>query len=412
MRARALTPLAALLLAACAESATAPRPIASLPRELSAAEQEVIAASNGFAFDLLRQVSRARPDDNVFLSPLSASMALGMTMNGARGSTFDAMRSTLGFAGLAQPEINASYRSLLDLLRGLDPSVQVLVANSIWYQADFPFRTEFLDTTRVDFDARVEAVDFEDASSIDGINDWVKENTGGKIEKILDSADQGAVMYLVNAVYFKGSWTQRFDPALTRDAPFHDAGGQRVVGTVRMMHSDGPARLYRGIGFQAIDLPYGAGAFSMTVILPDAGTTVDETLASLTPERWREVAAGLQDYPVPIELPKFRLEFGDTLDGALRALGMGVAFGNGPEPPDLSGMGGRPGDLEISHVLQKTFVNVDEEGTEAAAATSVGVVETSAPATLTIDRPFLFAIRERFSGTLLFVGRMMLPAAE
>jgi serpin B len=410
MRAPLLAPLAALLLAACAESSTAPRPIESLPRELSAAEREVIAASNGFAFDLLRQVSREQPGENVFLSPLSASMALGMTMNGARGSTFDAMRSTLGFAGLEQPEINASYRSLLDLLRGLDPSVQMFVANSIWYRDGFPVEPAFLDTTRTYFDARVEALDFGDPASVETINDWVRENTRGKIDSILEEIGPLDVMYLINAVYFKGDWAARFDPAATRDAPFHDAGGEHVVGTVRMMHRDGPTRLYRGAGFQAIDLPYGAGAFSMTVILPDRGVDVDATLADLTPERWAEITQGLAEVGLAVELPRFRLEYERHLNDALEALGMGVAFGHGPT--DFTGISPLPNDLFISDVLQKTFVNVDEEGTEAAAVTSVTVAVSSMPPTLTVDRPFLFAIRERFSGTLLFLGRMVLPAAE
>jgi serpin B len=399
--------LGALLLSGCAET-TAPRPIDSLPRDLSAGEQQLIAASNSFAFDLLRQVAGEVPDGNVFLSPLSASMALGMTMNGARGSTFDAMSGTLGFAGMDPAAINASYRSLIDLLRGLDPKVQMLVANSVWYRNGFTVEAPFLDATRSYFDAEVEPLDFADPASVGTINDWVRENTKGRIDSIVDRIDPLDMMILVNAVYFKGDWTSRFTKSDTYDAPFYDPDGH-PSGTVRMMRREGPVQLYRGPDFAAVDLPYGGGAFSMTVILPDPGVDVDGTLASLTPARWREITDGFAGVDLTIHLPKFRLEYEKHLVDALTGLGMGVAFS---DAADFTGIH-RGGGLLISDVLQKTFVNVDEEGTEAAAATSVvvGTTSTRSPE-IVVNRPFVFAIRERYSGSILFIGRMTLPAAD
>jgi serpin B len=405
---RRLAPLAATLLAACAES-TAPHPIDSLPRDLTASEQQVIAASNSFAFDLLREVGREEPGGNLFLSPLSASMALGMTMNGARGSTFEAMRSTLGFAGMDQEAINASYRGLLDLLRGLDPSVRMLVANSVWYRDGFAVEAPFLDATRRYFDAEVRPLDFADPASVGTINDWVKESTKGKIDSIVDAIDPLDRVFLIDAVYFKGSWANQFTKSKTFDAPFYDSGGQQQVGTVRMMRREGPIQLYHGPDFVAVDLPYGGGAFSMTVILPDRGVDVDRTVDSLTPERWRAITDGLAEANVGIQLPKFRLEYEKHLVDALGALGMGVAFSDATA--DFTGIQ-RDGGLHVSDVLQKTYVDVDEEGTEAAAATSVTIGITSAgPSEVVVNRPFLFAIRERYSGTILFIGRMTLPAA-
>ena len=400
--------LGAALLAACDEPITAPDELKELPRQLTAAERSVIASSNQFAFGLLREANREVPGKNLFLSPLSASLALGMTMNGAQGSTFDAMRGTLAFGTLSQGEINASYRGLIDLLVELDPRVRMEIANSIWYRDTFPFHQAFFDTTRTYFDAEVDGLDFNSPASVPRINGWVKEKTSGKITDIVQEISPQTVMYLINAIYFKGTWTQRFDPANTRDAPFFDAAGQRATRTVKMMFRDGNVRLYDGDGFQAVDLPYGNGAFSMTILLPHRDGSVEETLASLDATKWGRMVEGFADRPFGVMLPKFRLEYEQHLVDALTALGMGPAFT--PYVADFTGMSPRGRDLYISDVLQKTFVEVNEEGTEAAAVTKVEIRETSAPPVFMVDRPFVFAIREKFSGTILFMGKIVEPS--
>ena len=396
-----------LLLTACSEGPTEPRPIQALPRPLTSAEQATITASNQFAFDLFRQLSAEQPDSNLFLSPLSASMALGMTMNGARGETFEAMRSTLGFAGLSQPEINASYRSLIGLLRELDPRVQMLLGNSIWYRDTFSFHPEFFDTTSTYFDAEVAGLDFGDPASVNTINAWVKESTKGKIDAILEQIGPLDVMYLINAIYFKGDWTRQFPKQDTRDAPFYNVSGERQIATVKMMHRKGPILLARGDRFAAADLPYGGGAFSMTVILPERGVEVDEVIASLTLERWQTLTDSFEEADLEVYLPRFRLEYEKSFNKALKAMGMGIAFGPGQ---DFTGMS--PANPFISEVFQKTFVNVDEEGTEAAAVTVVTMRVTSGPSAFVVNRPFIFAIREKFSGTILFIGTMAAPPAD
>jgi serpin B len=347
------------------------------------------------------------PGQNVFLSPLSASLALGMTMNGARGETFDAMRHTLAFGNLSQAEINQSYRGLIDLLVELDPKVRMEIANSIWYRDGFPFHADFFDVTRTHFDAEVAGLNFDSPASVTRINDWVKEKTSGKIEEIVDRIDRRTVMFLINAIYFKGSWTNRFDPARTYDAPFYDASGTRQVRTVPMMNREGPIRVAAGEGFEAVDLPYGNGAFSMTILLPDAGGDVERLLASLDATEWGSLVEGFAEREMGIALPKFRLEYEQHLVDALTALGMGPAFA--PGRADFTGMSPAGKDLYISDVLQKTFVEVNEEGTEAAAVTKVEIRETSAPAVFTVNRPFLFVLREKFSGTILFVGKIVEP---
>lgn len=390
--------------AGCAEDplGSRPLPLEELPRPLTAAEREVITASNGFAFGLLREVNGGEVGENVFLSPLSASMALAMTTNGARGATQEAMRATLGFGQLALPEMNRSYRGLLDLLTDLDPKVDIRVANAIWYRQGFPLESGFADTTRHYFDARVSALDFAAPASVRTINEWVDRSTEGKIEKIIDGAIAGDVMlYLMNAIYFKGSWTDRFDPAKTRDADF--TLGDGTTTRVRMMSGQAKYGYASGDAYDLIDLPYGNGAFSMTVLLPKPGRDVDEVVASLDAQAWNAALDRLARLEMHLSLPRFELEYEKGLNEALKALGMSIAFS---PASDFTGMSSA--DPWIDAVLQKTFVEVNEEGTEAAAVTSVTMV-TSAPPSVVVDRPFAFAIRERLSGTLLFVGKMERP---
>lgn len=399
----------ACILAACGDSTpTEPQPISELPRALSAAETELIAASNSFAFDLFREVAAADAGQNIFISPLSASMALGMTMNGARGGTFDAMSATLGFGGLSQHEINASYRSLIGLLRGLDPKVEMLIGNSIWYRAGFPFHQAFFDTTRTYFDAEVAGLDFDDPAAVTTINRWVDRSTRGKISEIVDRIDSDVVMYLINAVYFKGDWTQRFDKSATQEAPFHDSAGTVQTGSVMMMYRTGAVGYARGTNYGAVDLAYGGGAFSMTVILPDRGVPASQVIAELNPGAWQALVSRLDTTTVDVYLPKLRLEYKKLLNDQLRLLGMVPAFD--PSVSDFTGMSPLGKRLYISNVLQKTFVAVDEIGTEAAAATSVEVRFICAcDPEFRADRPFIFAIRERLTGTILFIGRIEVP---
>jgi serine protease inhibitor len=378
-------------------------PLTALPRALSSAELDVIAGSNRFAFELLRQTVAREDDDNVFLSPLSASMALGMTLNGARGETFAEMRRTLGFEGLEQQAINESYRSLIDLLRGIDRGVEMRVANSIWARSGYPFHTAFFDAPRRYFDAEVASLDF-DAAAVQRINAWVSDATAGRITSIVEQIPGNVVMYLINAIYFRGDWTHQFDPARTRDAPFHLADGR--TSTVRMMSRTGPASLHRAAdGTTVLEQRYGREAFAMTIVLPPAGRDIDEFIADLTAEQWSGWTAALTPGErFQVEMPRFRLEFEYTLNEPLAAAGMPSAFDAGRA--DFSGMS--PNALFISEVKQKTFLEVDEEGTTAAAVTSVAMTE-SAPPGVTVDRPFLLAIRERFSGTILFLGKVGAP---
>ena len=394
-----------LATAGCAEPVTGPPDrvpeITRLPRALSAAEVELIEANNRFAFDLLDQANR--PNGNLLISPLSASMALGMTMNGAFGDTWRQMRDMLGVGSLAEEEINASYRSLLGLLAGLDPAVETAIGNSVWTRQGFPVHSDFLDTVRESFHAEAAELDFASPAASERINEWVKAATRGRIEDIVPARIPAAVvMYLINAIYFKGSWTLRFDPSDTRPEPFQlDDGSTR---TVPLMTLRGEIFYQETRRFQAVDLPYGGGAFSMTVLLPQYGVSVDDLATSLGAAEWKEIAEGFRDTEMLLFLPRFRMAYERTLNDDLAALGMVDAFDLRADFTRLSPVDG----LSISEVKQKSWVDVNEEGTEAAAATVVAVRETAA-SVFRADRPFLFLIRERLSGTILFVGKLATP---
>ena len=237
------------------------------------------------------------------------------------------------------------------------------------------------------------------------INAWVSDRTNGRIPKLFDDIAQNEVLFLINAIYFKGKWRSAFDREDTQSEPFHGADGRDR--TAFLMHQENPLPFRLTDDFQAVDLLYGNGAFAMTVLLPTAGRTAAGILSGLDAVRWRSITDCFSDAEVTLTLPRFRLDYGRRLNEDLRALGMGIAF-DGSQADLYRIADVRPERLYITRVDQKTFVEVNEEGTEAAAATSVGVGTTSAPQvfTMRVDRPFVFAIRERLSGTVLFLGVM------
>jgi serine protease inhibitor len=402
-----LTLVAAALSVRCGGEVVGVQEITELPRDLTAAEQGLIQSDNAFGLKLFREIhAQEEPDANLFVSPLSVAMALGMTYNGAAGATQQAMQETLELQGLTIDEVNQSYRSLIDLLRDLDPNVEFLLANSIWYREGFAVEQEFLDVNREYFDAEVAALDFASPTAAPTINNWVSDKTMGRIEDIVDDPiPWDVVMYLINAIYFKGDWAIQFDPELTADRPFYLADGGQVSAPMMTFGAEAEVRAYADADVQALDLYYGGKAYSMTILVPAAGSDLDALVGSLDPARWQEIVSGLAATTTDVVLPKFTLEYELEMKDVLTALGMGIAFSGAADFSKIRASG----DLYISKVKHKTFVDVNEEGTEAAAATSVEIRETAMPPSFVIDRPFLFAIREGFSGTILFMGRVMNP---
>ena len=400
---------AALVLVACSE-AVGPgvEPITELPRPLTVSEQAVIAASNVFGLDLMARVAATDARPNVVLSPLSASMALGMTLNGADGATFDAMRGALGFGSLTRAEINASYRALIDLLTDLDPNVRFEIANAIWANEGVPFHQAFFDAVAAAFDASTESRDFADPATLAAINAWVEDHTDGLIDTIVEQLDPALVMLLVNAIYFDGAWTTQFDPQDTRTQTFTRENASPV--DVDMMSlTDVDVPVGGGPTYAAVELPYGGQAFSMVVVLPEPGTSARDFLATLDASAWDALTAGLAPRELDLlSIPKFTLTYDAYLNDALQAMGMDPAFKPGADFRRMSPIGDQ---LCIDFVRQKTFIEVDERGTRAAAVTAVGVGVTSFSG-FVVDRPFVFAIRERLSGTILFIGVVGDPTAQ
>lgn len=378
-------------------------------RPLTSVEQAVVSADNSFGFKLLAAVNKEDAGKNVFVSPTSVSMALGMTLNGANGATRDSMARTLEFAGLTQKDINSSYKSLITLLTGIDPKVKFQIANSIWYRPDLNVEQAFKDVNKEYFNAEISSINFASPDAPTIINGWVDRNTNGRIKEIVPNPiPREMVMYLINAIYFKGTWTTKFDPANTRDDVFTLPSGGTTP--CKLMYLKNKMKVASAGDVQIADLPYGDAGFSMTVVLPKAGTSIDEFAGKLTQAQWALWIAALTEKEAEIYLPKFTLEYGKKLNDALIAMGMRLAFA--PSEADFTNID-KAGGLYISEVQHKTFVQVDEEGTEAAAVTSVGVGRTSIGDNfvMRVDRPFIVVIREQNTGTILFIGKIVQPKA-
>ena len=374
---------------------------------------DIAAASNAFGFDLFQQLQRQAANKNVFFSPLSVSVALAMTYNGAAGETKKAMARVLKLEDISHDELNRASAGLLNALKSSDPKIELAIANSLWAHGGVRFKEDFLARNRQFFGAEVSTLDFKSPQSVATINRWVDANTKSKINKIIDQIDPRQVMFLINAVYFKGQWQKRFEKTLTQTRPFHLPGGQQKQ--TPMMAQSGNYLYYRGDKFQAVNLPYGKGDVSLYLFLPDQspdpGSSLEDFLKSLSYKNWEEWINRFNDTPGDVKLPRFKLDYESTLNNALKALGMGVAFSS--SEADFSQLRAER-DLFISEVKHKAIVEVNEEGTEAAAATSVGIGITSVGPTpqrftFIADRPFLMVIRDSQTGAILFMGAVMEP---
>lgn len=377
-------------------------------RELTVQEKDVAKANTAFGLSLLKAINATETNGNLLLSPLSVSMALGMTLNGANGTTYEAMRRTLAFDASSQHEINAAYSGLIKQLRARDAKVEFGLANSIWYNTGFAVFPTFIDSVRHYFDAEVRQIDFGNSNSPAVISQWAEQKTNGRIKDLIREIRQDEIMFLVNAVYFKAPWTVVFHEGATRSAPFRRPDGSTV--TARMMNNDAAYFSAKKDGVQAVELLYGDSAFSMVLLTAEQGLSLAPAIAVLEPAKWEALMSSMQRGRIMLNMPKFKFTYEKALKDALSALGMGIAFDEARA--DLTRIANvRPRNLYISRVQHKTFIDVHEKGTEAAGATAIGVGVTSLPPEMTFDKPFLFVIRERSTGTLLFVGRVNDPTA-
>jgi serine protease inhibitor len=402
--------VAAAVLSGCGGDAS-PKP----PQEATKPVQitdEIRAANTQFALTMLQQLDDASAGENLCFSPLSLALALSMTLNGAEGETYDAIAKTLGYTEQKLDAINAQARALSRLLNPADKSITVRMANGLWVQQGFPLKPDFLRALLSYYEARAETVDFlKPEATADAINAWVKEQTQGLIEKLFQAGDFDAQtrLALVNTLYFEGAWQFPFPKDATSDAPFYLESG--ATKQVPMMRLSERLPYYTGEGFQAVALPYGEGDYRFYLFLPDKGRTVAEFRKQLTPENWAKWLGAFRVVQGSLQMPRFKIEAKYDLKPPLSALGMGVAFD--PDRADFSRIADvAPERLFIQKAIQKAVVEVDEEGTKAAAATGITVGVTSVPVdqfSLVADRPFLFAIVHQPTGTVLFVGVVRQP---
>ena len=394
-----------VILISCVDKAN--DPAVEQPRQLTVMEKQLVGSADNFSFSLFKKVYDAEPGKNLFISPLSISMALGMTMNGADGTTYDAMKSVLSLDSFTRQQANETYQSLMNLLCSVDPKVTMNIANSIWYSRDFTFQTDFIETNKKYFDAVVNAMNFQDPATVNVINNWVKTSTKDKIEKIVDQISPETIMYLINAVYFKGTWKYQFDASKTKDDFFTTESGKKV--SVKMMEQETEISTFSNDLFTAVDLPYGSSAFSMALFLPNTGKKLQEVVSYLTRENFDSVINHLSSSKKNLFLPRFKLEYKIKLNDILKALGMEEAFD--PSKANFKKLYAGAGNAYISDVDHKTYVDVNEEGTEAAAVTSVVIGVTAIlNNNIKFDKPFLFLIREKNSGAIIFVGTLTDPS--
>lgn len=407
----------ALLLGGCGNVATTgvgneppPQPNPTRTTEnVRKVDPKLIGANNQFGFALLQELRAGDKEESILLSPVSVTLALAMTYNGAAGETEQAMAKAMYLNGMDKEALNQAVLDLRQSLQNAGPNVELTIANSLWARQGVTFKQQFLQTNQRYFGAQVRVLDFNAPNAPGTINRWVDSHTKGKIKKIVDTIPRDTVMFLINAIYFNGKWQKPFDKSLTQQKPFHLASGEQKP--VQMMKQEGRFAYLKGEGFQMVSLPYGGGRLSMVIALPDEGVSLGEWLGTLDAERWKEWTSRLAMAEGELQLPRFKMDYDKTLNDALKSLGMEVAFI--PDRADFSGMR-EERDLFIQKVHHKAVVEVNEEGTEAAAVTSVQTGITSfqqprPPFKMVVDRPFLFAIRDTRTGIVLFLGAVYEP---
>jgi len=377
---------------------------------LSSAEEQVVNSANDFAFDIFSRINQVDRDANIFLSPFSISTALSMTANGAVGETLDGIKKTLRQDHLSIQEVNESYEKLSTFIADLDPKVNLKLANSTWYKQNLEVNHKFKKVLSSYYNAEVHAADFSNPGTKELINGWIEDKTNGKIPDMIDEIPASIVMYLINAIYLKAIWQFQFDKSKTSKMEFDLGNGQKLP--VDMMYCDGlNANFFSNDELQFIEVPYGNGQFVFSILLPNNPKSLDELINTMSIEQLNNYIQSADTSTFKLYLPKFKIKYKITLNELLADMGMEQSFGVNANLPNLFV---EDLDLYISRVLHQSFIEVDEEGTEAAAATVVEIVKTSIgpdskPSTLFIDKPFAFFIREKHSNAVIFSGKMINP---
>ena len=374
---------------------------------LSRSEELMTEESTEFAFRFFNQINQSeKKEPNWMVSPLSASFALGMIANGAAGNTLAEIQQTLGFGQASLDEMNAYYRRMTNELLGLDNTTTMGIANSIWIKNDFKVYDSFVDLNKKMYQAKVSSLDFSSPDAPAIINRWCSEQTNGCIEEVIKQIPDEARMYLLNALYFKGIWTEKFKKSATKLEDFCGEDGNKSK--VQMMNQTENYAFKYNKTFCMAEFPYGNAAFSMVVILPNEGQKLDDVLGTFTYESWKKWNVQMYGQGLNVKFPRFELKYKKDLIGDMKAMGIKDAFN--PFVSDFSTMSSS--DLFLGILEQYTYIKVDEEGTEAAAVTVGGMLDNAVmpspkePYPFHMNRPFAFFIKEKSTGTILFMGKI------
>jgi len=368
--------------------------------ELNSTQTRILQSDKNFAFDFFSKIF-ADEDKNFMVSPFSLSMALSMTWNGAAGATQTAMKQALGLGDFSAEEANEYFKKLRDALLKTDPSTKIAIANSIWTNKNIAIKSDYLSVNKSYYSATAESVDFSDSKTVGQINQWASDNTEGLIDEVLNKTNSNDLIYLLNAIYFKGIWTSQFDKKNTSKMPFTSENGTSK--DVDMMKQTEYFNYGENETLQAVQLPYGNEAFSMIVLLPQEGKKLQDVVAATQGDNyWETLQSSMYKTKVDLFLPKFKTEYNKNLNQILKDMGMEIIF---TQNADFSKISDIP--AMISSVDQFTYINTDEEGTEAAAVTVVTGVTSVAPSDAMVfkaDKPFIYVIQENSTGVILFMG--------
>ncbi|NQU87747.1 MAG: serpin family protein [Mariniphaga sp.] len=403
--------IALVVFVSCNQESNSPDEISNI--ELDEKSSQLIEADNELGFELFQKINSEAEDENLMISPLSVSVALAMAYNGADGDTKSEMEQTLKVFGLSTEEINASYQFLINALQSLDEDVVFELANAIFYEKTFSVKSAFLGVNENIYNAEVSGLDFSNPSAVETINNWVADKTNHKIETIIDQLDPMDVMVLLNAVYFNGIWQTKFDDEGTHELPFLKNNG--TVIDVAMMNKEDKVEYTSNDFFSAVQLPYGTGQYKMVVFLPASGKNSDDIINSLSVSNWKNWMESFQEKEhVVVTMPRFKYRYELELNDVLKEMGMVKAFS------DQNANFSKISDIfiYISSVIHKTYIDVNENGTEAAAVTAITFSTTSAGPEqaqkiyFTVDKPFVYVIIEKDTNAILFIGEVTHPIYE
>lgn len=374
------------------------------PFDSIAKSQQIVKANNDFAFSLFKEIAQTETENNFMISPVSASLALGMVYNGADGETKQAFANIFNYGNTTLEETNIVNQNIIENLTRTGSGTTFKIANSLWVNNNFPVKETFLKTNQIYYFAEVQNKDFSDPKTLGTINDWVSNKTNGKIPNVLNEISANAVLYAINALYFKSDWKFRFNPEDTKELPFRLDNG--TLKQVDMMSMEQDLKFMANDVFSSVELPYKNDKYTMTLMLPLADKKVNDIVTILNSENWIDWKNSYLVQDIKITMPKFTFSYEKQFNDALTNLGLGIAFSNNANFSNLSDL-----DTKISFVLQKTFIDVNEKGSEAAAVTAVGVETTSIGESehFLLNRPFLFVISEKETGSICFMGEVSIP---